>query len=129
MLTQAQYELLVTFRSGLVFAPGPPAGVLKELVDRGYVISSKSRVAHESPSEVSFEVESWRLSIAGEDALSEFEQRHAEKAQAERQQRFQNQVSVAQVLVPAITFVFGLLVEHYSGVVGVLGRWIEYLVH
>ncbi len=59
----------------------------------------------------------YKLSPVGADALCAFEQEHQEKAKAERQQRFENKVSVASVLVPLITFFLGLIVEHYAGVV------------
>ncbi|MCD8384633.1 MAG: hypothetical protein LUC39_06700 [Clostridiales bacterium] len=60
----------------------------------------------------------YRLTPKGEDALAAFEQVHQEKTEAKRQQRFENQVSVASVLVPLITFVLGLIVEHMAGIVG-----------
>lgn len=62
----------------------------------------------------------YKLSPAGEDALCAFEQEHQEKAKAERQQRFENKISVASVLVPLITFFLGLVVEYYAGVVGLV---------
>lgn len=48
-----------------------------------------------------------------------------EKANSKRQQRFQNKIAVAQVLVPAVTFIIGLLVEHFAGLV----RWFVSLFH
>ena len=62
----------------------------------------------------------WIISERGKDALFEFEQEREKQAKYERQQRFQNKVSIAQVLVPLITFVLGLVIEHCSGVLGVL---------
>lgn len=44
-------------------------------------------------------------------------QNHTER---KRQQRFQNKVSVASVLVPFITFILGLIVEHFGNIVGSL---------
>ena len=65
----------------------------------------------------------------GRAMLLELEEKRRKEAEDKRQQRFQNQVSVAQVLVPCITFVLGLIVEHYAGLVSglaeFLGRWIK----
>lgn len=72
-----------------------------------------------------------RLSITpmGLEALQDFQKRQENEAEAKRQQRFQNQISIAQALIPLVTFVLGLVVEHYSGLVSGLaeffGRWIK----
>ena len=61
--------------------------------------------------------------------LKEIEDKAKQEAKDEGQRRFQNKISVAQVLVPLITFILGLVVEHYSGLVSALseflGRWIK----
>lgn len=71
----------------------------------------------------------WTITPLGEDALSEFEQTRQKQANEERQRRFQNKISVAQVLVPLITFILGLIVEHCAGLVSALsdlfGRWVK----
>lgn len=56
-------------------------------------------------------------SVMAASSVAEFEKVHDQESKSERQQRFQNKVSVAQVLVPAITFILGLLVEHFAGVI------------
>ena len=38
------------------------------------------------------------------------------KAEEERERRFQKKIAIAQVLVPLITFILGILVEHLSGI-------------
>lgn len=38
------------------------------------------------------------------------------KAEEERERRFQKKIAIAQVLVPFITFILGILVEHLSGI-------------
>lgn len=45
-----------------------------------------------------------------------------EQAEQKAQQRFQNKISVLQVLVPAVTFVLGLIVEHFTGLIGTLAK-------
>ena len=54
-------------------------------------------------------------------------QQHAEevaekKAKEERERRFQKKLAIAQVLVPLITFILGILVEHLSGIAEVVLR-------
>ena len=53
---------------------------------------------------------------AFEDATYERKQ----EAKQERQQSFDNKISVASVLVPAITFVLGVIVEHYTQIASIL---------
>lgn len=56
----------------------------------------------------------------GSDALEAKEKEMGQEAKDEKQRRFQNQVSVANVLVPLISFVLGLVVEHYAGIIRLL---------
>ena len=60
------------------------------------------------------------LTTAGWDLLDELDEAHEQQAKNERQQRFQNKISVASVLVPFITFLLGLAVEHWTGLAGLL---------
>ena len=39
------------------------------------------------------------------------------KSQQEKQQRFDNKISILSVLVPFISFILGLVVEHYADIV------------
>lgn len=115
-LTQAQYELLVSFRAGPQRFPGDASGVLKELYDRSYVSVHSSSMPTQPP--FISRPESWCITVKGEDALNQFEYRRAEEAKQKRQQRFENQISVASVLVPAITFLLGLAAEHFGNILG-----------
>lgn len=54
----------------------------------------------------------WDITPAGRLALSEFENVSNEQAKQERQNRTENYIGIANVVVPALTFVAGLLVEH-----------------
>lgn len=60
------------------------------------------------------------ITPAGEAALAEFNGKREQQAKEERQRRFQNQISVAQVLVPAVTFILGLVVEFRTGIIGAI---------
>ena len=57
--------------------------------------------------------------------LSELEKIRAQNAERKKQQAFQNKVSIANVLVPLVTFILGMLTEHWSGVVS----WLLSLFH
>lgn len=61
--------------------------------------------------------------------LEAMEQERKKEAEAKRQQRFQNQMTIAQVLIPLVTFLLGLVIEHYAGLISsfsqFLGRWIK----
>ena len=69
------------------------------------------------------------VSDKGKAALEAMKEVRRKEAEDKRQQRFPNQISVAQVLVPLVTFVLGLVVEHYAGLVSglaeLLGRWVK----
>lgn len=65
----------------------------------------------------------WVITELGKDFLAEFEQECDKEAERKRQQRFENKISVASVLVPFITFFIGLVVEHFTG----LFEWFTYL--
>ena len=54
----------------------------------------------------------------GKQALYEFYGDAHNNSKDEAQRRFQNKISVAHVLVPLITFILGLIVEHFSGFIG-----------
>ena len=48
--------------------------------------------------------------------LDALEHKAEQDTKNERQRRFQNKISIAQVFVPLITFVIGILVEHFTGI-------------
>ena len=50
-------------------------------------------------------------------ALAAMNQELDEKAERKKQQSFQNKLSVANILVPFVTFFLGVMVEHWSGLV------------
>ena len=58
----------------------------------------------------------YALTDLGRAAVSEAEQKRDKEAADKAQQRFQNKISVAQVVVPVITFILGVLAEHYWSV-------------
>ena len=50
-------------------------------------------------------------------ALAAMNQELDEKAERKKQQSFQNKLSIANILVPFVTFFLGVMVEHWSGLV------------
>ena len=62
----------------------------------------------------------WALTVEGEDALLDFENMRQKESDKKRQQRFENKISVLQVLVSLVTFILGLIVEHFSGIIGII---------
>ena len=65
------------------------------------------------------------LSEKGKAALAEYrkelellEKEARKEAEDKEQQAFQNKVSIANILVPLGTFIFGLLLEHFTNIIG-----------
>ena len=56
------------------------------------------------------------LSTNGNDELYAYEQQRIEHTDNKRQQRFSNRIAVLSVLMPLITFILGLFVEHWTGI-------------
>ena len=59
----------------------------------------------------------WIITPRGEDALAEFEYVHNKDSQDERHQRFDRKMQILNIAIPLITFIAGLLAEHFSGIV------------
>lgn len=62
------------------------------------------------------QLRTYALTDSGRAAVSEAKEKRNKEAADKAQQRFQNKISVAQVVVPVVTFILGLLVEHYWSV-------------
>ncbi|HJI76541.1 MAG TPA: hypothetical protein OIM17_00720 [Clostridiales bacterium] len=62
------------------------------------------------------------ITSAGRLALAAMNQELDEKAERKKQQSFQNKLSVANILVPFVTFFLGVMVEHWSGLVDLVIR-------
>ena len=58
-----------------------------------------------------------KITSTGRIAYEAAKEERQQQTKNERQQRFDNKISVASVLIPLITFVLGLTVEHFSGLV------------
>lgn len=122
MLTQDDYDFLCRFRNESVkhieFDDFFTLRRIEWLVSLGFLRYERRNVSAWVANDVKAEeFDLWvTIEPAGLSALSCFEKSREEQAKNERQQRFQNKVAVATVLVPAITFVLGLVVEHFAGI-------------
>jgi len=113
MITENIYDELVKFRGSPVERPEGPTEEIKYLVSNGLIRTIKTEVLPD----LCLRDVAWEITVPGKNALAEFEDEAHQRAENKKQQRFQNKVSVAQVLVPAITFILGLIVEHTTGIV------------
>lgn len=105
ILSQSEYDSLVYLLHNQPF-PASDIPECKSLKDKNFIKPGYGR----NLSVV------YKVTTLGRDAILQFEQRREEQAKNEHQQRFQNKVAVATAFVPAITFVLGLVVEHFAGI-------------
>lgn len=114
MITFEIYTELVKFRDGLVSNSDGPTDMLDYLEDQNYIRHTKSSLLHNGMAILPVE---WEITEPGRVALSEFECRRDQETKREVHQRRQEHIGIAQTVVPAVTFLLGLLVEHVTGIV------------
>ena len=68
------------------------------------------------------EFEEYAKKLAEDQAVKERAKQDAEK---ERERRFQKKIAIAQVLVPLITFILGIVVDHFSDLIEPFWRWVK----
>ena len=87
--------------------PTPAKYALHELESKGYIepVPFSDKVKLTDKGAIAYELE---------------EEERKDHSDQQRQQRFQNKISVASVLIPAVSFICGLIVESYFQVVGLL---------
>lgn len=132
MLSSVAYDTLSSFRSGPVHRKEGATEMIKYLVELGYLKETKSDVV----GELQIRTVEWEITPAGLNALFAYEEeaqriterqaednarREEDKAFQEAQKRASERASwaaVAQVVAPIVTFILGLLIEHWTGFVG-----------
>lgn len=75
----------------------------------------------------------WELTEEGKRVLDvralQMEQAAEQQAKQERQQRFENKLSIANVFVPLVIFALGIVIERYKGLVplpaDILRGWVK----
>ena len=82
----------------------------------GYIAPDKFGFCEERDEFFSLSV-SYKLTPRGEDALAEFEYVHNKDTQEERRNRLDRKMQILSIAIPLITFIAGLLAEHFSGIV------------
>lgn len=118
MLTKELYAVLISFRSGSVSRHDGPTAEINWLVDHDYLRPTE----HDVRPGLSIRPVKWELTVDGRAALSKFEEECKKQAKEERQRRFQNKISVLSVLVPLVTFILGLVVERFTGIIGIVSQ-------
>ena len=68
------------------------------------------------------EFEEYAKKLAEDQTVKERVKQDAEK---ERERRFQKKIAIAQVLVPLITFILGIVVDHFSDLIEPFWRWVK----
>ena len=71
------------------------------------------------------EFEEYAKKLAADQAAKERAKQDAEK---ERERRSQKKIAIAQVLVPLITFILGIVVDHFPDLIEPFGRWVKELI-
>lgn len=59
----------------------------------------------------------YRATQKGKSELDRIEKEAEQNAKEERQRRFDNKISVLNVLIPLVSFIGGVLIEHYTRVI------------
>lgn len=127
--TEAQYAMMERLLDGvdrdalsarekdiITFLDGEGIAEPRAYVQEGlWVITQKG--------EAILELHRVELQSRDEQAKKEAEQ----EAKNERQQRFENKISVLNLLVPLITFVIGLFVEHFAHIIPAVGAFFQWV--
>lgn len=118
MISKENYNELLRFCDSPVPYEGPPSERLTMLQNSGWIrLGTRRWTETVDGVNAQYAKSYWEITELGRDALSEFEHIRDKETEDERQKRFQNKVSIAQVLVPLVTFVLGLFVEYFSGII------------
>lgn len=124
MISPDIYDELALFRDVPIRCETEPTDMIRYLVDQGYLTASDNIIR-----DLSIIPIEWTITVDGRVALSEYErvQDEMRKHETEKkaQQRFQNKVSIAQLLIPVITFILGLLIERFSGIISLLSKFFQ----
>lgn len=136
-LNDLDYEELSKFKNGPREVPDIRSPRLQRLIDSGYLEAS----AYMQLPDGDCVSTHYRLTLAGEDALARYEKMRDQRAKDEERQSLEDErrkeekalqevqtrasvraswAAVAQVVVPVITFIIGLLVEHWTGIVNLI---------
>jgi len=111
LISERKYHILCRFRSDPLERNGLNA-------EENEVFLEKLITPAEYSIDGGLNVTAWKLTSAGLDALEEFERMRDEKTKDEVHKTLQDKAAIGQVLVPLVTFFGGLVIEHWTGIVG-----------
>ena len=115
-MTDRQIEVLRMSINGVHFyddLDGPDRGVLVYLEQEGYVYTK----ALDPPI--------YFIKQKGLAKLKELDDKANQESEEKRQKRFENKISVLNVLIPILTFFVGIIVEHFSGFIDTIVSWMQ----
>ena len=128
--TDKQYDFMEMLSDGLVFdyLPEDEQRTLIYLIEKGIAAAR----AQERDGMYYLSPDGERVLAAHRNELRarelQAQEKAREKAEQERQQRFDNKIAVLNLLMPLITFVLGLIVEHFAGIVGTIARGAQWFI-
>ena len=115
MLSERNYRALLEYRVEKETGP-KMTDQIRYFKDCGYIRAGRHDL-RERPGEFFMTPTAWIITPRGEDALAEFEYVHNKDSQDERHQGFARKMQILNIAIPLITFIAGLLAEHFSGIV------------
>lgn len=93
------------------------SAVLKNMTEEGYI---RCGLALNEPYHITNRGREYRLMLL--EQAKQIEEESAKNAKAEKQQRFDNKIAIASLFVSAVSFVLGLLAEHFAGLLSLVAR-------
>lgn len=116
MLSESNYNALIKFRGkSIPISAKEMTDEISYFKEMNYIAPDEFGFFEEKSKFVSFAT-SYKLTPRGDDALAEFEYVHNKDTQEERRQRLDRKVEILGISISLITFIAGLFVEHFSGV-------------
>ena len=114
MLSEKNYHALLEYRTEKETGP-KMTDQIKYFKDCGYIRAARHDLK-ETPGKFFLNPTAWIITPCGDDALAEFEYVHNKDTQEERRQRLDRKVEILGILISLITFILGLLAEHFVGI-------------
>lgn len=109
MLTKPEYDALYPFRSIVKQAP------LSEMDEHLHSMKCIAPSSHKTDG-VQFYLDDYKITPLGEKMLQEFEEAAKKDAKVEKQQRYDNFINGANLLVAFLAFILGILAEEKFGI-------------
>jgi len=118
VISEKDYYELSLFRNGPIALDGRLSDRMKALIEEKYIVVNSYDRGHPDPNEWTIDIKDWRISDKGKDALQDFERELEQKAKDERDKQIDRKIAIVGVAASIVTFIIGLFVEHFSGIIG-----------